>query len=296
MRTARLCIAALMICCTAYGQINILVLQSDFGVRDGAVAAMKGVAVSVSPDLKIFDLTHEIKPYDIWEAAYRLNQSATYWPAGTVFVSVVDPGVGSERKSIVMKSRSGHYFVTPDNGTLTLVAETLDIEEVRQIDESTNRRSSSEDSYTFHGRDVYAFTGAKLAAGLISFKEVGKLLSPEVIELPYEKAALTGTAITGTIDILDINYGNVWTNIPQSMLKKLNLGYGEAVDVVIFHKDKMMFQGKIRFEKTFSAVPPGKPVAYVNSLLNFSIALNMENFAQTYGIGSGPDWKVRISK
>jgi S-adenosylmethionine hydrolase len=113
-----------------------LVLQTDFGLRDGAVAAMKGVAVSVAPDLAIYDLTHEIPAYNIWEAALRLDQSASYWPPGTVFVSVVDPGVGSERHSVVLKTRSGHYFVTPDNGTLTFVAESLGVEQVREIDES----------------------------------------------------------------------------------------------------------------------------------------------------------------
>ena len=107
----------------AISQSRALVFQSDFGSKDGAVAAMKGVAYSISHDLAMFDLTHEIPAYNIWEAAYRLNQAASYWPAGTVFVSVVDPGVGSTRRSVVMKSKSGHFFVTPDNGTLTLVAE-----------------------------------------------------------------------------------------------------------------------------------------------------------------------------
>ena len=104
-------------------QNRALVYQTDFGLKDGAVAAMKGVAFSVSPELKQYDLTHEIPPFDIWQAAYRLQQTVSYWPSGTVFVSVVDPGVGSERKSVVAKTRSGHYIVTPDNGTLTLVAE-----------------------------------------------------------------------------------------------------------------------------------------------------------------------------
>ena len=296
MKTLGCCFTALMICCFSHAQEGVLVLQSDFGVRDGAVAAMKGVAVSVSAELKIFDLTHEITPYDIWEAAHRLNQSASYWPAGTVFVSVVDPGVGSERKSVVMKSTSGHYFVTPDNGTLTLVAENLGVEEVREIDESTNRRSNSNDSYTFHGRDVYAYTGARLAARLISFEEVGKKLPSEVKRISYKKAVLKDQKIIGSIDVLDIRYGNVWTNIPHSILRELEVEYGEVLDVVIFHEDKMVFQGKIPFGKTFSSVPSGQPVAYLNSLLNFSIALNMGNFAATYRIESGPSWKVMVSK
>src|ERR1700730_10086550 len=110
---------------------NAIVFQTDYGLKDGAVNAMKGVAISVDKDLKLYDLTHEIPPYDVWEAGYRLYQSAPFWPKGTVFVSVVDPGVGTKRRSVVLKSRSGHYFVSPDNGTLTLVSDDLGIEAIR---------------------------------------------------------------------------------------------------------------------------------------------------------------------
>src|SRR5258705_10171618 len=110
-----------LICTIVSGQIKIVVFQSDFGLKDGAVSAMKGVSMGVSTDLKLFDLTHEIPAYNIWEASYRLFQTAKYWPKGTVFVSVIDPGVGSARKSVVLKTKSGHFFVGPDNGQLTLV-------------------------------------------------------------------------------------------------------------------------------------------------------------------------------
>ncbi|EQD96651.1 acetolactate synthase, partial [Helicobacter pylori PZ5004] len=133
---------------------NALILQTDFSLKDGAVSAMKGVAFSVDSNLKIFDLTHEIPPYNIWEGAYRLYQTASYWPKGSVFVSVVDPGVGTNRKSVVLKTKNDQYFVSPDNGTLTLVAQTLGIDSVREIDEKANRLKGSEKSYTFHGRDV----------------------------------------------------------------------------------------------------------------------------------------------
>src|SRR6187200_46381 len=149
-------------------QKKVLVFQTDFGLKDGAVSAMKGVAMSVSADLKIFDLTHEIPAYNIWEAAYRLEQTVPYWPAGTVFVSVVDPGVGTTRRSVVLKTKSGHFIVTPDNGTLTLTAQSLGVDTLREIDEAINRRKGSEKSYTFHGRDVYAYTAARLASGTIS--------------------------------------------------------------------------------------------------------------------------------
>ena len=116
-----------------------LVFQSDFGLVDGAVSAMYGVAYSVCPDLKIHDLTHDITPYNIWEASYRLIQTIRYWPENTVFVSVVDPGVGTDRRSIVVRTRSGQYIVTPDNGTLTHVLRLEGVEAAREIDETVNR-------------------------------------------------------------------------------------------------------------------------------------------------------------
>ena len=175
MRKLLLPLLAALLAAGAQAQ-HALVIQTDFGTKDGAVAAMRGIAFGVSPTIPIFDLSQENTPYDIWEAAYRLKQSAPFWPAGTVFISVVDPGVGTERASIVLETKSGHYFVGPDNGTWTLVAEELGIAAVRRIDEKVNRRPGSEKSYTFHGRDIYAFTGARLASGVITFAQVGPLL------------------------------------------------------------------------------------------------------------------------
>ena len=155
IRTAPRAIAlALMLASGIAAANEALVIQTDFGLKDGAVSAMKGVAFGVDRTLPLYDLTHEIPAYNIWEASYRLYQTLQYWPKGTVFVSVVDPGVGTDRKSVVLKTKSGHYIVSPDNGTLPLVAEHLGIEAVRQIDEKTNRLKGSEKSYTFHGRDV----------------------------------------------------------------------------------------------------------------------------------------------
>src|SRR5688572_3877235 len=205
-------LSAFLICiATACSHKNgIVVFQTDFGLKDGAVSAMKGVATGVDADLQLHDLTHEIPAYNIWEAAYRLEQTAPYWPAGTVFVSVVDPGVGTSRKSVVLKTKTGHFFVTPDNGTLSLISQSLGIESVREIDEVLNRRKNSQASYTFHGRDVYAYTGARLAAGVINFEEVGKELPSKVVTIPYQKAVYQGDSIMGNIPILDVQYGNIW--------------------------------------------------------------------------------------
>lgn len=295
----RLQLTLLLLLCWAVSpaQSNILVFQSDFGLKDGAVAAMKGVAMGVSPDLKILDLTHEIPAFNIWEASYRLRQTISYWPAGTVFVSIVDPGVGSSRKSVVAKTKQGpYYIVSPDNGTLTLVADVFGIEEVREIDEKVNRLPGSSESYTFHGRDVYAYTGARLAAGKISFSEVGAKLPSKVESLPFQPAVFDGKTIRGTVDVLDVQYGNVWTNIPSTLLAKAGLKYGDPVRVVIYLEKQKRYEGVMIFGKTFSDVSEGQPIAYLNSLMNFSVGLNMDDFASRHTVASGPEWSIELQK
>jgi S-adenosylmethionine hydrolase len=277
-------------------QNKILVFQSDFGLKDGAVSAMKGVAMGVSADLKMFDLTHEIPAYNIWEAAYRLQQTAAYWPAGTVFVSVVDPGVGSERKSVVLKTTGGQFFVTPDNGTLTLIAQNFGINEIREIDENRNRRPGSAESYTFHGRDVYAYTAARLASGTIRFEDIGPILPKQVVTIDYQKPTFESGTIKGNIPILDVQYGNAWTNIDANTFNKAGIKYGDNVTVTIQHNNDNVYEGTMPYATTFSAVEKGKPLLYLNSLLNVSFALNEENFSEKFKVFSGPEWTVTIAK
>ncbi len=278
-----------------FAQNKTVVFQSDFGLKDGAVSAMKGVAMGVAPDLKLYDLTHEIPAYNIWEAAYRLEQTVPYWPAGTVFVSVVDPGVGTNRKSVVVKTKTGHFIVTPDNGTLTLIASSLGIAERREINEAVNRRNGSQKSYTFHGRDVYAFTAARLASGTITYDQVGTLLPNEVVTIPYQKAIKQGNQLKGNITILDIQYGNVWTNIPAEMVQQINLKYGQNLGIRIFHKGVKVWEGQAPYCETFGAVAKGKPLVYLNSLMQLSIALNMGSFADTYHVSSGSEWSINVN-
>jgi S-adenosylmethionine hydrolase len=294
MKTSLFIFFLIMLSCNTRKEKPPIVLQTDFGLKDGAVAAMKGVLISVEPTLKIYDLTHEIPAYDIWEAAYRLHQTANYWPAGTIFVSVVDPGVGTDRKSIVLKTKSGHYFVSPDNGTLSLISEQMGIAEVRQIDEAVNRRASSSASYTFHGRDVYAYTAARLASGIISFADVGKRLPDSVTMIPYQKAHIQNDTIRGMIPLLDVQYGNVWTNIPDSLMRTFK--YGDSISCSIFNKGRLAFYGRMPLAKTFGEVAQGQVMGYYNSLMQFSLAINMGNFAYTYHIDNGPEWQIACWK
>ncbi len=274
-----------------------LVYQTDFGIADGAVSAMYGVALKVDPDLKIFDLTHDIPQYNIWEASYRLVQTVQYWPEGTVFVSVVDPGVGSSRRSVVAKTSGGQYVVTPDNGTLTHVKKLLGIAEVRLLDESKNRLSGSELSYTFHGRDVYAYTGARLASGRQPFEAVGERLDPSTLtELHRVDAARSGDALEGTIDVLDVRFGSLWTNISYELFSSLGIEYGKRVEVTISNDTREVYRNTMVYARSFAEVRMGEPLVYVNSLLCVAVAINQGSFAAAYNIGTGTSWKIALRR
>lgn len=276
--------------------MNHLVFQSDFGLVDGAVSAMYGVAYTVEPRLNIHDLTHDITPYNIWEASYRLIQTIRYWPQGTIFVSVVDPGVGSDRKSVVVKTASGHYVVTPDNGTLTHIIRFDGIEAVREIDEHVNRLPRSGESYTFHGRDVFAYTGARLAAGIIDFEGVGPEMKPEdLVRLPIIEPRLEGSAVCGTIDVLDVRFGSLWTNIPRTLFLQTGVQYGDRVSITIENDTRCVYRNIILFAKSFADVYMGEALAYVNSLDCMAVAINQGSFARAYNVGTGNSWRIRIA-
>lgn len=270
-----------------------LILQSDFGYSDGAVSAMHGVAYGVDSSLPIEDLTHNIPPYDVWEGSCRLAQTLAYWPAGSVFVSVVDPGVGSDRLSVVAKTKSGHFVVTPDNGTLTHIAVTYGLDELREIDESVNRLPGSGHSYTFHGRDIYAYTGARLASGKITFEEVGPALDVEkAIKLPVMEPKIEQNKAFGTIDTHDVRYGSLWTNIPRELFLELGVEMGEYVRVHIENQHGDVYSAPLKYVRSFADVSVGEPLIYTNSLDNMAIAINRGSFAMAYSVGQGTQWKV----
>lgn len=276
---------------------NALVLQTDFGTCDGAVSAMYGVAYSVDNELKIADLTHEIPQYDIWEASYRLIQTVSYWPAGTVFVSVVDPGVGSTRRSIAVETVGGQFIITPDNGTLTHIKKKIGIKAARIIDENVNRLPNSGESYTFHGRDVYVYTGARLAAGVIDFSGVGpEVPIHSVIELATVAPKYDGESVSGTIDALDVRFGSLWTNISREIFMNLGITHGNRVEIVIENETRMIYKNFLTYAKSFADVYVGEALVYVNSLDCMAVAINQGSFARAYNIGTGTNWKIRIRK
>ena len=274
-----------------------LIIQTDFGTVDGAVCAMYGVAYGVSPELTITDLTHEIPQYNIWEASYRLIQTVKYWPEGSVFVSVVDPGVGSTRRSVVAETVTGQFIVTPDNGTLTHVKRMCGIKTARVIDESVNRLPNSGESYTFHGRDIYAYTGARLAAGIITFEQVGPVVDVDsVIELPVVEAVYDGEKVSGTIDVLDVRFGSLWTNISRELFLQLGVSHGQRVEISIENETRTLYKNILMYAKSCADVYGGEPLVYVNSLDCMAVAINQGSFAKAYNIGTGTTWRIAMRK
>lgn len=270
---------------------NALVIQADF-----AGMVMTGVAKSVSRDLEVFNVRPLIPLYDIRAASESLAYNAQTWPAGTVFVSVVDPGVGTSRKSVVLKTKNGLYFVSPDNGSLSGPAEDYGIEAVREIDESVNRRPGTEWAHTFHGRDVYSYTGARLAAGVISFEQVGPLLEPEVIRLELEAGTYEDMVFEGQVAGGVDRLGNVYFNIDRGLFERDKPGYGDVYEIVITNDERVVWEGSMPYVKSFGSVPVGDNLLFINSSGLLSVAVNQGNFADKFGIGYGPDWRVRVSK
>ena len=276
---------------------HLLVLQSDFGLVDGSVAAMVGVALQEDPTLKIHNLTHEITPYNIFEASYRLFQSLRYWSECTTFISVLYPGVGSKRKSVVALTENNQYIVTPDNGTLTYIKTHVGIKAIREISEVKNRRQNTEYSYTFHGRDVYAYTGAKLASGHITFEEVGPELPVDaVLELPVVETVIGDNFVCGAVDILDVRFGSLWTSIKREDFYTLEPEFGDRFEVTISNNDMLVYQNQVTYGKSFADVRIGQPILYINSLYRVGLAINQGSFAKAYNVGVGSNWHIEIKK
>ncbi|MFC2063576.1 S-adenosyl-l-methionine hydroxide adenosyltransferase family protein [Chloroflexota bacterium] len=277
----------------------LLVFQTDFSYKEGAVAAMYGVVKSVDRELEIMDATHEIPQYDIWSASYRMFQYIRFWPEGTIFVSVVDPGVGTPRKACAAKTADGYYVITPDNGALTHLKKWVGISAVREIDETINRLKgkNTEETNVFHGRDMFGYCGAKLAAGLISFEEVGpEYPVEEIVTLPIHKPKLEDGVVKGIFEIGDPNYGNLWTNIPLSLFTQAGFSYGDHLKLIVRDEGKVVFSERVLFHKSFGYAHKGESIIYNNELMIVSLAISQGNFSERYKLSYGPDWEVTFEK
>jgi S-adenosylmethionine hydrolase len=263
-----------------------VVFMTDFGVVDDSVALCKGVMYSIAPRLRIVDLTHNVTPFSILDGARFLYGSTPYFPAGAVFVVVIDPTVGSTRKAVVVKSKRGQYFVLPDNGLMTLVQDRDGIEAAREI---TNRAwmIGAALSSTFHGRDIFSPAGAHLARG-DDWTKVG----PEVdvntlVRLDINAPRLDEKGLNGEVIATDGPFGNLVTNISAEDFFKLGYGRGQNVHIAI-GKNQM----DLPFVRTFSDVPLKKPLLYVDSRGHMALAVNQASFSEVYGVK--PPVKISI--
>lgn len=274
-----------------------LIIQTDFGTGSLSVSAMHGVCAMVDPELKVDDGNNDVDPFNVLDASESLMYLMPYWPKGTVFVSVVDPGVGTGRKSCVAKLANGQYVVTPDNGTLTYIKEKIGIEAVRRIDESVNRLKGSESIHIFHGRDVYAYCGARLAAGVIDFEGVGpEYPVEEVVEAPYIRPEKAEGAVSGMINEAGEHFGLIGTNIPFEWLSESGMEYGDTVRVTVTNGNDTVFDNNIRLVKTFGYVTVGAPLVFSSESKTVMMAVNQGNAVKKYGIGFGPKWKMTVRK
>jgi len=255
-----------------------IVFMTDFGVVDDSVAICRGVMYSIMPDVRIVDLTHQVTPYSIFDGARFLLGATPYYPAGTVFVVVVDPTVGSSRKAIVAHSKKGQYFVLPDNGVITLVEQRDGIDAVREI---TNPEwmIGSKLSSTFHGRDIFSPVGAHLARG-DDWTAVGpEMPVKDLVELDLKVAKTDDRELNAMVIATDGPFGNLVTNVDGTDFLRLRYQRGQNVPVKVGDKNLTL-----KFVKTFSDVPVGHPLLYIDSRGHLALAINQKSFAATYGI------------
>ena len=255
-----------------------IVFMTDFGTDNDAVPICKGVMLSIDPDIRIVDLTHQVTPYSILEGARFLSGTTPYYPPGTVFEVVVDPGVGSFRKAVVVRSKRGQYFVLPDNGLITLVQDRDGLERAREItnpDWMIGQKLSS----TFHGRDVFSPAAAHLARG-DDWTQVGPEVPVEkLVRLDIPTARLDEKGIAGAILAIDRPFGSLISNIDGEQLLKLGYMYGDSIPVTVGTRRFVL-----PFVKTFSDVARGKPLLYIDSRGHVGLAVNQDSFSALYHI------------
>jgi hypothetical protein len=253
-----------------------IVFMTDFGTANDAVAICKAVILDVAPDVRILDITHQVTPYSIEEGARFLAAVTPYYPSGTVFLVVVDPGVGTSRKAVVVKSKKGQYFVLPDNGLVTPVLDRDGFESAREIT-NPHWMIQAPVSSTFHGRDIFSPVAAHLAAG-----SDYTLVGPEVaqlVSLNPKTATVTDKGIAGDIIALDDPFGSLITDISGDDFK--NLGYVLNDKLIVEINKKPV---TLPFVKTFMEVPVGDALLYINSRGRVGIAINQGNYSKKSGI------------
>jgi S-adenosyl-L-methionine hydrolase (adenosine-forming) len=258
------------------GAHKTIVFMTDFGAANDAVAICKAVIIGIAPEARLMDVTHQVTPYSIEEASRFLEGVTPYYPAGTIFLVVVDPGVGTSRKAVIVKSKKGQYFVLPDNGLITPVLDRDGLETAREIT-NQNWMIQFAVSSTFHGRDIFSPVAAHLAAGW-DFNLVGPAV-PQLVRLSPKTSITSERGIDGNIIGLDDPFGSLITDIPGDEFK--NLGYNLGDKILIQLNKKSV---ALPYAKTFMDVPVGDSLLYIDSRGRVGIAINQGNYSKKFNL------------
>jgi len=253
----------------------VIALMTDFGTRDHFVGVMKGVVLQIDPRATIVDITHEVDPQQIQDAAFTLRQAFPYFPERTIFVVVVDPTVGTSRR-ILAGRYSNRIVLAPDNGVLTLIHRDADLQDLRVVE---NRRLLAGSlSTTFHGRDIFAPVAAHLSKG-VSLRELGPRANDIVLFQLSKPIRETDGTLAGEVIYID-RFGNLITNISTL---DLSAAYcpGQIHHVRVGDRDV----GPVRI--TYADVPPGEPLALIGSTDMLEIAVNQGSAQAQLGTGKG---------
>ena len=258
-----------------------ITITTDFGLSDGYDAAMKGVIYSICPDAVVVDISHQINKFDIMHGALVIASTASDFPKGTVHVGVIDPGVGTSRRGIAIKTKN-YVFVGPDNGLFSLAAELDGIEAIYELKNKKYFRPII--SSTFHGRDIFAPVAAHIACG-VPVEEVGPRIK-DYIKKSFSEPKVSDNLIEGIILHID-SFGNISTNIHKKYIEEFGLKFGDWVKCVIGGKEY-----KIPFVETFGKVKVGELHALIGSSNFFDLAINQGNAAEFLKVKQGAPVKI----
>jgi len=264
----------------------VITLTTDFGAQDSFVGVMKGVMLRINQEAVFVDLTHQIAPQNVRQAAYVIATSFSYFPEGSIHLCVVDPGVGSKRRPIVVEA-GGHYFVGPDNGLFTKIIRNVPPARIHEI---TNRDFlEQETSHTFHGRDIFAPVAAWLSRGGVPLEAVGpEVKDPVLLDLPRQSQP-AANLVEGEVIYID-GFGNAITNITRAMLEKVATDVG-AAGMEINHK-----AGPVNgLLQAYGAAPDETGLcATIGSWNTVEIFVNNGNAAYAHGLSVGDNVEVRF--
>ena len=271
-----------------------VVMQSDFGIDSGLVACMHGICKIVDPELEIHDITHTIPAFDIKAASHCLQYTVPCWPSGTVFVSVIDPGVGTGRKACVARLKNGSYIVTPDNGSLAYLKVMTGIDQIRVIDEERHRYPETKDIHVFHGRDIFSYCAAELASGKITYEEVGEEYPvEEIVMLDIKQASVSKHHVYAEIQGSD-PFGSVELSVSNQQFSEAGFKLGDILEVIITCENMEIFHKNVPYEKSFGYVPEGDEVIFKDLALYVTLACNQDSFVKKYKIDLNKKYEIEI--